>query len=58
MKTVLIIFSMLLLLSACSKKKECTAKNVNGEAMFQTVGQDLCEDQISTENGEYCDCED
>lgn len=49
---------MALMLFACSREKECTARDVNGDAMFQTIGQDLCEDQISPENGEYCDCGD
>ena len=56
MKIVLVIIVSVLILSACEKEKKCIAKDANGNPLFEVVGTDLCEDQISPENGEYCDC--
>lgn len=46
------------LFASCSKDDaQCVARNAEGEALYEVVGQELCEDQVSLENGEYCDCE-
>jgi hypothetical protein len=48
---------LLIILSSCSKHElKCEAKNSQGDVMYEVSGTDVCEDQISTENEEYCDC--
>jgi hypothetical protein len=48
---------VLIVLSSCSKDElNCVAKNSQGDVMYEVSGSDVCEDQISSENGEYCDC--
>ncbi|MFD1552937.1 hypothetical protein [Putridiphycobacter roseus] len=52
------VLCLLMILSSCNKdKSNCVAKNSQGDRMYEVVGLDVCESQISTENGEYCDCE-
>lgn len=58
MKNGLLIIGSVLLLSSCTKDKlNCTAHNSNGEAMYEVVGSELCEDQIKPEEGQYCNCQ-
>lgn len=53
----IVLFCLSLTLLACSKDKlNCIAKNALGEEMYVVVGSDVCEEQISTANGEYCEC--
>lgn len=48
---------VLMILSSCSKEElKCEAKNAQGDVMYEVIGSDVCEDQITKENGEYCDC--
>ena len=45
------------LLCACTREKAvCVAKSADGTEMYVVEGDDLCEDQISQDNGEYCEC--
>lgn len=51
------ILCLIIILSSCSKDKlNCVARDSQGDAMYEVAGSDVCENQISTENGEYCDC--
>lgn len=51
------VLGLMLIFFSCSKDElNCVAKNANGEEMYEVVGSDVCEDQISQEKGEYCDC--
>jgi hypothetical protein len=47
-----------LFLGSCKKgdDKTCIARAADGTEMYVVSGQDVCEDQIKTANGEYCDC--
>ncbi|MCG8576509.1 MAG: lipoprotein [Flavobacteriales bacterium] len=57
MKKSLFIIGTLFLLSACVKgKSSCTGYTANGEEMFEVVGSDDCQNQISEADGEYCIC--
>ena len=49
----------LLVLGSCKKDevKTCIARSADGSAMYEAVGEDVCEGQIDTANGEYCDCD-
>lgn len=53
----LIIFNLIINLSSCYKQDiNCIVKNAQGEKLYKVVGSDRCEEQISQENGEYCEC--
>ena len=49
----------LLALGSCKKDDgtKCIARSADGSEMYEVVGKDVCDDQINTANGEYCDCE-
>lgn len=51
------IVGLVMIFSSCSKdSSSCVARDAQGDAMYEVVGSDVCNDQISKENGEYCDC--
>lgn len=52
------LLAILLFFASCSKDKlNCVARDAQGDPMYEVVGSDVCEEQISSENGETCDCE-
>lgn len=53
------VLCFILIMSSCSKdKSSCVARDSQGDEMYEVFGSDVCQDQISPENGEYCDCMD
>lgn len=51
------VVCLIVILSSCSKDKlNCVAKNSQGDELYEVSGSDICENQINTDNGEYCDC--
>jgi hypothetical protein len=42
-------------MTSCDKCA-CTARDINGDALYEVNGQSTCEDQIQNE-GDYCDCD-
>ena len=59
MRLIVGISVALLVLGSCKKDGDtkCIARSADGTEMYEVIGQDKCEDQINTANGEYCDCE-
>ena len=59
MKLVVVLSVGLLFLGSYKKDdtKTCIARSADGSAMYEVVGQDVCEGQINTADGEYCDCD-
>ncbi len=58
-KRLLIAVSLLttLVLVSCTKDDcQCTARAANGDALYEVTGSDVCQNQVNTEEGEYCDC--
>lgn len=58
MKLVVMLSLGVFFLGSCKKDdaKTCIARSADGTEMYEVVGQDVCEDQIDSANGEYCDC--
>jgi hypothetical protein len=57
MEKLSMLFVVAILLVSCSKNKmTCTAKSAQGTELYTVVGEDVCQDQISQEDGEYCNC--
>ncbi|WP_157454277.1 hypothetical protein [Crocinitomix catalasitica] len=53
------VVSLFVLISSCDKgETTCIAKTANGDSKYEIMGETACTDQISTADGEYCDCED
>ncbi|MDA7803624.1 hypothetical protein N8987_03530 [Crocinitomix sp.] len=55
MKKVILIATIALLASSCAKES-CMARNADGEAIYEVVGEKKCQDQINEAEGEYCEC--
>ncbi len=53
----IVIISLVVIFSSCSKDGlSCVARDAQGNAKYEVIGSDVCNDQVSSENGEYCDC--
>ena len=48
----------LLVLGSCKKDADtkCIARSADGTEMYEVVGENKCQEQIDTANGESCDC--
>jgi len=56
MKFIVLFYLVINLLSCSKDELNCIARNAQGEEMYVVAGSDVCEEQVSTQNGEYCEC--